>query len=152
MLDGTLVRTHRIRAYDRRYYASKPHHHGVNLQELTDLHGRLIWIFDGLSGSTHDLSATHTHGVFTVADQAELHLYADKGYVDGAGATLLTPDQGRNLPDSARDANRCHAAVRQRRTRLRGPQELAGVRPVPRLPTPSRCVRPSRPHPRTRPP
>ncbi len=94
MLDGTLVRTHRIRAYDRRYYASKPHHHGVNLQELTDLHGRLIWIFDGLSGSTHDLSATHTHGVFTVADQAELHLYADKGYVDGAGATLLTPGPG----------------------------------------------------------
>lgn len=112
LLDGTLVRTNRIRVHDRRYYAGKHRHHGVNLQGLTDPYGRLIWIFDGLPGSTHDLTAARTHNVFGVADRAGLYLYADKGYAGGEGLFLLTPYKGRSLPDSARQANRCHAAVR----------------------------------------
>ena len=112
LLDGTLVRTNRIRAHNWRYYAGRHRHHGVNLQGLTDPQGRLIWISDGLPGSTHDLSAARTHGVFAVAARAELYLYADKGYIGGEGATLLTPYKGRNLPDSAREANRCHTAIR----------------------------------------
>ena len=67
LLDGTLVRTNRIRAHNWRYYAGRHRHHGVNLQGLTDPQGRLIWISDGLPGSTHDLSAVRTHGVFAVA-------------------------------------------------------------------------------------
>jgi hypothetical protein len=106
------VRTNRIRAHDRRYYAGRHRHHGVNLQGLTDPHGRLVWISDGLPGSTHDLTAARAHGVCGVADRAELYLYADKGYVGGDGLTLLTPYKGRNLPDSAGEANRCHAAIR----------------------------------------
>ncbi len=66
---------------------------------MTDSQGRLIWISDGLPGSTHDLSAACTPSVFAVAACAELYLSADKGYVGGAGATLLTPDKGRSLPD-----------------------------------------------------
>ena len=42
LLDGTLVRTNRIRAHDRRYYAGRHRHHRVNLQGLTDPHGRLV--------------------------------------------------------------------------------------------------------------
>ncbi len=112
LLNGTLVRTNRIRAYDRRYYSGQHRHYGINLQGLTDPSGRLIWISDGLPGSTHDLSAARAHGVFDVADRARLYLYADKGYAGGEGATLLTPYKGRNLPDSYRQVNRCHAAIR----------------------------------------
>jgi hypothetical protein len=112
VLDGTVVRTNRIRAHNRLYYAGKHRHHGVNLQGLTDPYGRLIWISDGLPGSVHDLSAARAHGVFAVADRAQLYLYADKGYLGGDGLTLLTPYKGRNLPNSYRDANRCHAAIR----------------------------------------
>jgi hypothetical protein len=42
LLDGTVVRTNRIRAHDRLYYAGQHRHHGVNLQGLTDPYGRLI--------------------------------------------------------------------------------------------------------------
>ena len=49
--DGTIVRTNRLRAHDRRYYSGRHRHHGVNLPGLTDPHGRLVWIFDGLPGS-----------------------------------------------------------------------------------------------------
>lgn len=111
-LDGTLVRTNRIRAADRRYYSGQHRHHGVNLQGLTDPHGRLVWVSDGLPGSTHDLTAARTHNVFAVADRAGLYLYADKGYVGAEGTSVLTPYKGRNLPDSYRQANRCHAAIR----------------------------------------
>ncbi len=40
---------------------------------------------------------------------AEFYLYADEGYIGGAGATLLTPYK---VPDSYREANRCQAAIR----------------------------------------
>lgn len=112
LLDGPVVRTNRVRAADRRYYACRHKHHGMNLQGVTDPQGRLIWIVDGLPGSTHDLSAARAYGVFGVADRAQLYLYADKGYIGGKGATLLTSYKGQNLPDSYREANCCHAAVR----------------------------------------
>ena len=79
LLDGTLVRTNRIRAHDRLYYSGQHRHHGVNLQGLTDPQGRLIWICDGLPGSTHDLTATRHHMILTAAAAAELYLYPDKG-------------------------------------------------------------------------
>src|SRR4030095_13202743 len=68
ILDGTVVRTNRIRAHNRLYYSGKHKHHGVNLQGLTAPRGRLIWISDGLPGSTHDITAARHHNVFlTVA-------------------------------------------------------------------------------------
>ncbi len=39
----------------------KHRHRGVNLQELTNLQGRLVWISKGLPGSTHDLTAARHH-------------------------------------------------------------------------------------------
>ncbi len=46
------------------------------------------------------------------ADRTKLYLYADTGYVGGEGPTLLPPYKGPNLPDAARQANRCHTAIR----------------------------------------
>ena len=108
-----LVCTHRIRAHNRRYYAGKHRHHGVNLHGgVTDPHGRLVWSFAGLPGSTQELTTAHAQGVFDVADRTELYLYADKGYLGGEGPTLLTPYNGPNQPDLAREANRCHTTIR----------------------------------------
>lgn len=112
ILDGTVVRTNRIRAHNRLYYSGKHKHHGVNLQGLTDPYGRLIWISDGLPGSTHDITAARHHNVFGLVARAGLYLFVDKGYVGGEGDMLLTPYKGRDLPEQRRNANRAHAKIR----------------------------------------
>ncbi|WP_238429305.1 transposase family protein [Frankia nepalensis] len=116
ILDGTLVRTNRIRAHNKPYYSGKHRHHGVNLQGLMDPHGRMIWISDGLPGSTHDLTAARTHNVLHVINQAEtIYLYADKAYVGGESDHLLVPHKkppNDELPDEFKEANRAHAATR----------------------------------------
>ena len=112
LLDGTLARTHRIRVHDRRYYAGKHRRHGVNRQGLTDPYRRLIWIFDGLPGSTHDRTAPAPTTCSASPTAPGSTLYADKGYAGDEGPFLLTPYKGRSLPDSYRQANRCHTAVR----------------------------------------
>jgi hypothetical protein len=63
ILDGTLVRIDRLGGdLNRLYYSGKHHHHGVNLQGLVDpRRGDLVWISDGLPGSTHDLTAARIH-------------------------------------------------------------------------------------------
>jgi hypothetical protein len=60
ILDGTVVRIDRLGGdLDRRYYSGKHHHHGVNLQGLVDpRRGDLVWISEGLPGSTHDLTGS----------------------------------------------------------------------------------------------
>jgi hypothetical protein len=112
ILDGTVVRTNRVRAHNKLYYSGKHKHHGVNLQGLTDPYGRLVWISDGLPGSTHDITAARHHNVFHTVALSDLFLFVDKGYVGGEGDTLLIPYKGRDLPDAYREANRGHAAIR----------------------------------------
>jgi hypothetical protein len=58
--------------------------------------GDLVWISDGLPGSTHDLTAARTHTITATATAAEVELRADKGY-QGAGGTVSTPHKGRKL-------------------------------------------------------
>lgn len=119
-----MVRTDRLGgANNRLYYAGKHRHHGVNLQGLTDPYGRLIWISEGLTGSTHDLTAARHHQIFPTINRADLHLFADKGYLGGESTLLLLPYKGRRLPDGYRDANRTHAA-----TRTRGEQGFATLK------------------------
>src|SRR5437773_6686222 len=80
--------------------------HGVNLQGLIDpRRGDLVWISDGLPGSTHDLTAARTHTVITTAAHADVELYADKGY-QGAGGTVTTPHKRRNLSRDQKVHNR----------------------------------------------
>lgn len=95
VLDGTVVRTDRLGALTKLYYSGKHKHHGVNLQGLTNPYGRLLWISDGLLGSTHGISAARHHDVFRTVSAAQLYLYVDKGCVGGEGDTLLVPYKGR---------------------------------------------------------
>ena len=62
----------------------------MNIQFLTDPHGRLIWASPVLPGSTHDLTAARTHGIIDALTSRVIACYADKGYV-GAGGAIGTP-------------------------------------------------------------
>ena len=116
ILDGTVVRTNRIRAHNKLYYSGKHKHHGVNLQGLMDPYGRMIWISDGLPGSTHDLTAARTHHILPMINRAEtIYLYADKGYVGGESDLLLVPRKkpaNIELPDDIKENNRILATTR----------------------------------------
>jgi hypothetical protein len=115
ILDGTLVATDRLSsANDRLYYSGKHRHHGVNIQFLTDPHGRLIWASAALPGSTHDLTAARVHGIVQGLTARAIACYADKGYV-GAGGAIGTPykrKKGRKLGKRKKLFNRHHATVR----------------------------------------
>lgn len=117
ILDGTVVRTNRVRAHNKLYYSGKHKYHGINLQGLMDPYGRMIWISEGLPGSVHDLTSARMHDILHLIDRSELYLYADKGYVGGEGHRLLVPikkPMNEELPDRDKELNRIHAATRSR--------------------------------------
>jgi hypothetical protein len=113
ILDGTVVRIDRLGGdLDRLYYSGKHHHHGVNLQGLVDpRRGELVWISDGLPGSTHDLTAARVHDLIRSAARADVQLLADKGY-QGAGGTVASPHKGRKLTKDQAAYNRMVNSVR----------------------------------------
>ncbi len=76
ILDGTLLPIDRIAA-DTPYYSGKHKRHGMNVQVLTDLFGRLLWASPALPGSVHDLTAARTHGIIEALTEAELKCWAD---------------------------------------------------------------------------
>lgn len=106
VLDGTVARIDRVGGIlNRRFYSGKHKYHGVNLQGLIDPYGHLVWISDGLPGSTHDLTAARTHNILVLAELAEVDLLGDKGY-QGAGHTVDSPHKGN--PDRLTDAQLDH--------------------------------------------
>lgn len=113
ILDGTVVRIDRLGGdLNRLYYSGKHHHHGVNLQGLVDpRRGDLVWISDGLPGSTHDLTAARTHDIIAAAARAQVELLADKGY-QGAGGTVTGPHKGRKLTREQEAHNRMVHSLR----------------------------------------
>jgi hypothetical protein len=94
----------------------------VNLQVIASPDGTLLWVSGELPGSTHDTTAARIWNILAVLDEAGLIALGDKGYhgYDQTGQQVITPYQGRNTPQSQKDANRAHA-------RLRGPGERANA-------------------------
>ncbi|MES9542922.1 transposase family protein [Actinomadura sp. NPDC000600] len=115
ILDGTLASIDRLSgAGDRLYYSGKHHRHGVNIQFLTDPHGRLIWASPVLPGSTQDLTAARVHGIIDALTSRAIACHADKGYV-GAGGAIGTPykrRKRRRLGKRKKLFNRHHAQIR----------------------------------------
>ncbi len=62
ILDGTLIRTDRVRA-DRPYYSAKHRTHGMNIQGIAGPGGELVWTSGALPGKTHDLTAARIWGI-----------------------------------------------------------------------------------------
>ncbi|WP_242608892.1 transposase family protein [Actinomadura formosensis] len=115
ILDGTLAPIDRLSgAGARLYYSGKHRRHGVNIQFLTDPHGRLIWASPMLPGSTHDLTATHAHDIIDTLTSRAIACYADKAHV-GAGSAIGTPYKRRKQRRRGKRKklfNRHHARVR----------------------------------------
>ncbi|MFF3578053.1 transposase family protein [Streptomyces mirabilis] len=110
ILDGTLLPIDRIAA-DIPYYSGKHKRHGMNVQVLTDLFGRLLWASPALPGSTHDLTAARQHGIIEALADAGLKCWADKAY-QGAGEPVRVPFRGRRLKRWKRRHNTTHAKIR----------------------------------------
>jgi DDE superfamily endonuclease/Helix-turn-helix of DDE superfamily endonuclease len=110
VIDGTLIPIDRVAA-DRPFYSGKYHRHGMNLQVISSPDGDIIWVSGPLPGAVHDLTAARIWGILRVLAAAGLIVLADKGY-HGAGEPLITPYEGRNKPESQKDANRAHAKLR----------------------------------------
>ena len=112
ILDGTLLPIDRIAA-DRPFYSGKHKRHGMNVQVITDPHGRLLWASPALPGAVHDIKAARTHGIIDALEEAGVECWADKGY-RGAGATVRIPYWGRweKLSAGQQAVNRSHAKIR----------------------------------------
>ncbi|WP_285780871.1 transposase family protein, partial [Microtetraspora sp. NBRC 13810] len=89
VLDGTLIRTDRIKA-DRPYFSGKHRVHGMNVQVIASPSGTIVWTSGALSGKTHDLSAARIWGILRALEHAGIVVLADKGY-QGAERPVITP-------------------------------------------------------------
>jgi hypothetical protein len=112
LLDGSVIRIDRVHE-QRPYYCVKHHHHGITFQGLSDPHGNLLWISDGLPGSVYDLTAARHHGILDACRAAGLLLLADRGYI-GAGPGVLVPYRSWKKPlgPAYKAANNAHSALR----------------------------------------
>ena len=71
VLDGTLVRTDRVRTRrrgaDAAFYSGKIRAHGMNVQVIAGPGGELLWASPALPGARHDLTAARQHGLEIVS-------------------------------------------------------------------------------------
>jgi hypothetical protein len=81
LADGTLIPTRRrTGTANRPHYNGKHRRHGLNVQALTDLQGRLLWLSPVLPGATLDITAARHHRLLDRLYRAGLAVVADKGY------------------------------------------------------------------------
>jgi hypothetical protein len=92
ILDGTIIVTFRVRwtGQHKRWWSHRKRTYGVNLQALSGEAGDLLWISDGLRGSTHDLSAAPLARRHRRRRPARPAVWADCGY-QGEAPILITP-------------------------------------------------------------
>lgn len=77
-------------AADTPYHSRQAQAHGMNVQVLTDLCGRLLWASPALPGSTRDLTAARTHDIVAALAEAGLKCWASKAY-QGASGSIRVP-------------------------------------------------------------
>lgn len=121
ILDGTLIRTDRVRA-DRPYFSMKHRTHGMNIQVMAGPYGAVIATSGSLLGKTHGLSAARLWGIPRHLEAAGILTLADRAYQGIGTDPVITPYKGRNKPEGQKRANRSHA-------RLPRPGERANAQP-----------------------
>ena len=121
-LDGTLIESTRSAAKSAAghdlWYSGKHHHHGGNIQVLTDPTGYPAWTSPVEPGSVHDITAARAHALPALypAAAAGLPTLTDKGYT-GAGIGIKVPLKGANLAPDNRATNLLITALRARAER-----------------------------------
>jgi hypothetical protein len=73
--------------------------------------GTILWISGGLPGSVHDTAAARIWRITAALRQAGPLGLGDKGY-HGLDPQVITPYKGRGKPESQKQVNRAHAALR----------------------------------------
>lgn len=86
--DGTLAGCDRV-GDGRAGYSHKHLRHGVDVQVVTDPHGRLLWLSPALPARTHDLTAARTHRIIRICARQGVPVLADLAY-QRAGPCLTT--------------------------------------------------------------
>ncbi|GHJ97894.1 hypothetical protein SNE510_74130 [Streptomyces sp. NE5-10] len=71
LLDGTIAECDRVGDHERNY-SGKARRHGVNIQDVTDPAGELIWYSPALPGRTVDITAARTHRIVTVCERLRI--------------------------------------------------------------------------------
>ena len=116
-LDGTLIESTRSSAKSAAghdlWYSGKHHHHGGNIQVLTDQTGFPIWTSPVEPGSIHDITSARAHALPALypAAAAGLPTLTDKGYT-GAGIGIHVPLKGANLSIENKASNLLINALR----------------------------------------
>lgn len=111
-LGGTPLPIDRIAA-DRPFRSGKHKRHGMNVQVIADLHGKLLWASPALPGAVHDIRAARARGVIDALTEAGPACWADKSY-QGAGRTVRVPFRGRweRFSTGRRAVNTTHIRIR----------------------------------------
>jgi hypothetical protein len=126
LVDGTLIPTRRrTGTANRPNYSGKHKRHGLNVQALTDTHGRLLWLSAVLPGNTADITAARRHRLLDRLHHHDLTVIADKGYQGwhkdlrdqhDRDQIVLTPykaEANRPVTDPQKNANTVLNAVRR---------------------------------------
>jgi hypothetical protein len=101
-LDGTLIETSRCSTKSAAghdlWYSGKHHAHGGNIQVSPEPGGFPVWTSPVEPGSTHDITAAHTHVLEALYAAAAngLPTLTDKGYT-GAAIGIHVPLKGNDL-------------------------------------------------------
>lgn len=121
VLDGTLIATDRVAVTTdtdtHQWYNGHRRRFGATIQVLASPDGYPVWVSTAEPGSTHDLTAAHTHltgALYWAASHLHLPTLADKAYT-GAGIGIHTPyrhPSTSQLTADHRTYNRLHAATR----------------------------------------
>ena len=116
-LDGTLVRTDRVaartQARNHLWYSGRHRAFGGNVQLLTDHTSFPVWTGPVEPGSTHDITAAHTHALPALYRAASLGppTLADKGYT-GAGIGIKVPAKNPHPDPDTRWRNELISSMR----------------------------------------
>jgi hypothetical protein len=149
LLDGTLAECDRL-GDGRADYSAKHRRHGVNVQVITDPHGKVLWLSPALPGRCHDLTAARAHRIIRICERQGVPILADRAYI-GAGAWVTTPARGPPGGEPTLTQQTVNRALSKARAPSRGrscPSEVLADLPQSAVQPESNDVnRRSRPHP-----
>ncbi|WP_353963548.1 transposase family protein [Streptomyces sp. NBC_00078] len=112
LLDGTLAECDRV-GDSRADFSHKHRRHGVNVQVVTDLAGKLPWISPALPGRAHVLTAARTHRILRSANvRASRCSPTAPTWEPAPGRRPPRRPPGRDLTPTQQTVNRALSAAR----------------------------------------